>query len=79
MNGPYKMHNLVYEWVDFSKFAQIYWLKFKNTLEKSGNVAQNLTKNWTDWYNGHFFLKNWYLYGSAFKFRSGTSLPKPNL
>ena len=28
---------------------------------------------------GHFFLKNWYLYGSTFKFRGGTSLPKPNL
>ena len=28
---------------------------------------------------GHFFLKNWYLYGSTFKFGGGTSLPKPNL
>ena len=28
---------------------------------------------------GYFFLKNWYLYGSTFKFRGGTSLPKPNL
>ena len=28
---------------------------------------------------GHFFLKNWCLYGSTFKFRGGTSLPKPNL
>ena len=28
---------------------------------------------------GHFFLKNWYLYGSTFKFCGGTSLPKPNL
>ena len=28
---------------------------------------------------GYFFLKNWYLYGSIFKFRGGTSLPKPNL
>ena len=28
---------------------------------------------------GHSFSKNWYLYGSTFKFRSGSSLPKPNL
>ena len=28
---------------------------------------------------GYFFLKNWYLYGSTFKFRGGTSLSKPNL
>ena len=27
----------------------------------------------------HFFLKNWYFYGSTFKFRGGTSLSKPNL
>ena len=28
---------------------------------------------------GYFFLKNWYLYGSIFKFCGGKSLPKPNL
>ena len=28
---------------------------------------------------GHFFSKNWYLYGSTFKFYGGTALPKPNL
>ena len=28
---------------------------------------------------GHFFLKNWYLYGSSFKFCGGTSLTKLNL
>ena len=28
---------------------------------------------------GHFLLKNWYFYVSTFKFRGGTSLPKPNL
>ena len=27
----------------------------------------------------YFFLKNWYLYGSTFKFCGGTSLPKPDL
>ena len=27
---------------------------------------------------GYFFLKNWYLYGSTYKFHGGTTLPKPN-
>ena len=45
----------MYEWVDFSKFPQI----FMKILEKTGNFAQYLAQNWTDWYmNGcHFFLK----------------------
>ena len=56
------------------------WLKFKKILEKIGNIVQNLAQNWADWYmNGLLFLENWYLYGSTFKFRGGTSLPKPNL
>ena len=56
------------------------WLKFKKILEKVGNFVQNLAQNWADWYmNGLLFLKNWYLYGATFKFRGGTSLPKPNL
>ena len=34
------------------------WLKFTNILEKSGGFAQNLAKNWTDWYiNGSLFLE----------------------
>ena len=41
---PYKMENLIYEWVDFSKFAQN-WLKFKKIFEKSGDFAQNLAQN----------------------------------
>ena len=55
--------------------------KFKKILEKIGNFVQNLAQNWADWYiwMGYFFLKNWYLYGSTFKFRGSTSLPKPNL
>ena len=51
---------------------------FKN-LEKSGDFAQNLAKSgpigiWM----GHFFFKNWYLYGSTFKFRGGIDLSLPN-
>ena len=74
---PYKMQNLVYEWVDFSKFGQI-WAKIGSNLRKF------LFKIWPKigpigiWM-GYFFLKNWYLYGSTFKFCGGTSLPKPNL
>ena len=34
------------------------WLKFKKILEKSVDFAQNLAKNWTDWYmNGSLFLE----------------------
>ena len=32
-----------------------------------------------DIWTGQFFLKNWYLYGSTFKFCGSTSLPKPKL
>ena len=35
------MQNLVYEWVDFSKFSLI-WAK---SLEKSGDFALNVTQN----------------------------------
>ena len=42
---PYKMQNLLYEWVDFSKFCQN-WLKFKKILEKICNFVQNLAQNW---------------------------------
>ena len=57
-------------------------------------IGSNLRKFWENWvvllknwhkigptgiWMGHFFLKNWYLYGSTFKFRGSTSLPKPNL
>ena len=45
----------------FFKVPQIWgkiWLKFKKILEKSGDFAQNLAKNWTDWYmNGLLFLE----------------------
>ena len=60
-----KIRLLVYEWplikckiwymngLIFQKFP-----KFKKILEKLGNFAQNLAKNWTDWYmNGSVFLE----------------------
>ena len=56
---PYKMQNLVYEWVDFSKFGQI-WAKIgsKKIYEKISIFIQNLTQNWADWYmNGLRFLE----------------------
>ena len=80
---PYKMQNLVYEWVDFSKVLQI-WAKIGSNLRKFWKNWVILFKIWPNigpigiWM-GHFFLKNWYLYGSTFKFHGGTSLLKPNL
>ena len=59
---PYKMQNLVYEWVDFSKFSQN-WLKFLKILEKSGDFVQNFSKNRADWYmNGTLFLEKKCIY-----------------
>ena len=55
---PYKMQNLVYEWVDFSKFTQIEPKNFFLNLEKVGNFAQNLTQTWADSYmNGSLFIE----------------------
>ena len=35
------------------------FFKSSPNLEKSGDFAQNLAKNWTDWYmNGSLFLEN---------------------
>ena len=102
---PNNMQNLVFEWVDFSKFSLI-WAKIGSKKKKIGKnrvillkiwpktelisiwmawkigicmglLSNSVAQNWTNWYmNG---LKNWYLYGSTFKFCGGTSLPKPNL
>ena len=56
------------------------WLKFKKILEKSGDFAQNLSQNRADWYmNVLIFLEKLVFVWSTFKFRGGTSLPKPNL
>ena len=66
------MQNLVYEWVDFSKFGQI-WAKIGSNLRKFSKKLVILFKIvpigiWM----GYFFLKNWYLYGSTLKFHGGT-------
>ena len=90
-----KISLLVYEWplikckiwymngLIFQKFRNLSqnWLKFKKILEKSGDFVQNLAKNWTDWYmNGSLFLEKLVLvWVYTFKFRGGTSLPRPNL
>ena len=72
----YKMQNLIYEWVNFSKFEP----KLAQIFEKS----VNLVKTWPKLVGqigilmGHFLLKNWYMYGYTLKFLSNTSLPKPN-
>ena len=80
---PYKMQNLVYEWVHFSKFSQIWaknWLKFNKILEESGNLLKIWPKiEQIGVRMGYYFLKNWYFYGSTFKFRGSKSLPKTNL
>ena len=62
----------------FQKFPK-FEPKLAKILEKSWDFAQNLAKNWIDWYiNRTLFLENWYMYESTFKFHGGTSLPKPN-
>ena len=80
------MQNLVYEWVDFSKVPQIWAkiMKIGSNLRKFWKNRVILLKIWQKMgpigiWMGRFFLKNWYLYGSTFKFCGGTSLPKPNL
>ena len=78
---PYKTQNFVHEWVDFSEFSPIWAnFKFKKILEKSGDFALNLARNWDNWYmNGSPFLEKLAFVGSTFKFCGGTSLRKPNL
>ena len=90
-----KISLLVYEWPIikckiwymngsiFSKFGQI-WAKIGSNLRKFWKKLVILFKIWPKIgpigiLMGYFFLKNWYLYGSTFKFCGGTSLPKPNL
>ena len=73
----------MYEWVNFSKVPQI-WAKIGSNLRKFWKNRVILLKIWPKIgpigiRMSRFFLKNWYLYGSAFKFHGGTSLPKPNL
>ena len=74
------MQNLLYEWVDFSKVPKI-WAKIGSNLRKFWKNRVILLKIWPKigpigiWM-GHFFLKN---FEKTFKYRGGTSLPKPNL
>ena len=72
MKDPYEMQNLVYEWVDFSKSGQI-WAKIGSNLRKFWKKSVISFQIWPKigpigiWM-GYFSLKNWYLYGSTFKF-----------
>ena len=79
----YKIQNLVYEWVSFSKFSQT-WAKIGLDIRKFGKYCVILLKispkiEQIGTLMGHFFLKNSYFYGSTFKVRGSTSLPKPIL
>ena len=71
-----KINLLVYEWplirckiwyMNGSIFPNLSqnWLKFKKILEKICNFVHGI-------WMSYFFLKNWYLYGSTFKFCGGT-------
>ena len=77
------MQNLLYEGVDVSKFSQT-WAKIGSNLSKFWKnrvillIILPKIKQIGIWM-GHFFLKNWYLYGSTFKFHSGTSPTKTKL
>ena len=77
------MQNLVYEWVDFSKSGQI-WAKIGSNLRKFWKKSVISFKIWPKigpigiWM-GYFFLKNWYLYGSTFKFVAAPKEYPPNV
>ena len=90
-----KISLLVYEWplikckIWFSKLSQI-WAKILSDLSQNW-LIRKFWKNQVislkirpkiepiGTWMGHFFLKNWYLYRSTFKFHGNLSLPKPNL
>ena len=66
------------------------WYMNRLIFQNFPKIGSNLRKFWKNQvicskfgpigiWMGHFFLKNWYLYGSTTKFGGGTSLPKPNL
>ena len=75
-----KINLLVYEWplikwkiwyINGSIFPNLsqYWLKFKKIFKRLGELAQIWPKIGPIGIRlGHFFLKNWYMYGSTFKF-----------
>ena len=84
---PYKKPNLVYKWVDFSKFSQT-WAKIGLDLRKLWKNCVILLKilpkiKQIGTLMGQYFLKTWYLLGyfyrSTFKVCGSTSLPKTKL
>ena len=83
----YKKPNLVYKWVDFSKFPQT-WAKIGLDLRKFWKNCVILLKIWPKIKQigtlmGQYFLENlvftWYFYRSTFKVCGSTSLPKTKL
>ena len=67
MNGP--VFNI------FTNLSQN-WLNLRNFWTNQVILLKTLVQNWSDCV---YFVKSSYLYGSTFKFCSGTSLPKPSL
>ena len=59
---PFKnAKKLICEWVNFSKFSQI-WAKIGLNLRKFCDFVQNFVQKWVDCYmNGSLFLKYWCL------------------
>ena len=62
---PYKMQNLVYEWVDFQNFPKVK-PKLAQISKNFGKNRVILLKIWSKIGRigirmGHFFLKTWYL------------------
>ena len=94
-NMDSKISLLVYEWPlikcriwymngsifqNFPKFEPKIGSNLRNFWKNLAILLKTWPKIWpTGIWMGHFFLKNWYLYQSTFKFHGGTSLPKPNL
>ena len=81
MNDPLHVYNAKFGiWMGlffkiFQNMSQN-WRKFQNILENQVILLNiRLIGVWII----HFFLKNWYLYGSTFNFCGGTFLPKANL
>ena len=81
-----KISLLVYEWPlikckiwcinrsIFSKFSQN-WFNLRKFRKKRVILLKISPKiEQIGMWMGHFFLKNWYLYGSTFKFRGGRKL-----
>ena len=85
--------DICHQWDAYNCVCNIY-VFLRHLCLLHTKLGSNLTKFWknlvilhTIWvtigpigiWMGHFFLKNWYLYGSTYKICGSTSLPKPNL